>query len=215
MEDDPHLDAKMARFYKWGFDDTADYVASLKSAYGNLRTRAFSPVVPLEEVEETALPRTMTWVHVAALGVGLILGAGIFVSSGEAAAEIAGPAVILSFVVAGISAILSTLCYSEFAVRFPLSGGAFNYLLFSCGELVAFCCVTTLILEYVLANAAVARSFSPYFGQLIGKGSEFFVFERGEWGREVEARWERLWVGASLDDDGAAGDVGARQCQKA
>jgi amino acid transporter len=50
-------------------------------------------------------------------------------------------------------------------------------MLFSCGELVAFCCVCTLILEYVLANAAVARSFAPYLGQLIGKGSNFFTFE--------------------------------------
>ena len=61
--------------------------------------------------------------HHSALGIGLILGAGIFVSTGEAAGAIAGPAVVLSFIVAGISAILSTLCYSEFAVRFPLSGG--------------------------------------------------------------------------------------------
>ena len=58
----------------------------------------------------------------------------------------------------------------------PTHNSAFNYLLFSCGELVAFCCVCTLMLEYVLANAAVARSFSPYLGQMIGKGSHFFSF---------------------------------------
>lgn len=154
--------------------------------------------------------------------------------------------------IAGFSAILSTLCYSEFAVRFPLSGGvsgtallaclraerggptlrcvgrtarsciggahaqpqggpshshctrpapprpdcaprpprrpqAFNYLLFSLGEFVAFGAVATLMLEYVLANAAVARSFSPYFGQLIGKHSEYFTFPmKGEPSRGVE-----------------------------
>lgn len=166
----------MGGFKTWGFDDFADYTGSLKAAYRELWSRAMSPVHALEEVEENDLKKCLNWFHVSCLGVGLILGAGIFVSTGEAAAEIAGPAIILSFMLAGLSAILSTLCYSEFAVRFPLSGGAFNYLLFSCGELVAFACVTTLILEYVLANAAVARSFAPYFGQLIGKHSDYFVF---------------------------------------
>ncbi|GBF87743.1 cationic amino acid transporter-like [Raphidocelis subcapitata] len=167
----------MGGFKTWGFESFEEYTTSLKTAWRSIRNRAFEPTHAAEEVEDNKLPRTLNWFHISCLGVGLILGAGIFVSTGEAANQIAGPAVILSFAVAGLSAILSTLCYSEFAVRFPLSGGAFNYLLFSCGELVAFCCVTSLILEYVLANAAVARSFSPYLGQLIGKGSEFFVFQ--------------------------------------
>ncbi|KAI8465522.1 MAG: amino acid permease-domain-containing protein [Monoraphidium minutum] len=167
---------KKGSFKTWGFDDAGDYVDSMKGAWREMHLRAFSPQNAMEEVEEVPLKKCLNWFHVSCLGVGLILGAGIFVSTGTAANEIAGPAVILSFAVAGLSAILSTLCYSEFAVRFPLSGGAFNYLLFSCGELCAFGCVCTLILEYVLANAAVARSFAPYFGQLIGKGSEFFTF---------------------------------------
>lgn len=165
-----------ARFRTWGFDGWGDYAATLRGAYRGLRGRALAPQEALEAADGPPLPKTMTWLHVSCLGVGLILGAGIFVSSGQAAANIAGPAVVLSFVIAGASAILSTLCYSEFAVRFPLSGGAFNYLLFSCGEAVAFACVATLILEYVLANAAVARSFAPYLGQLVGKGSEYFTF---------------------------------------
>jgi APA family basic amino acid/polyamine antiporter len=70
------------------------------------------------------------------------------------------PAVIISFIVSGVSALLSALCYSEYAAEFPLAGGAYNYISMSLGELAAWWVVTTLILEYILANAAVSRAFS-------------------------------------------------------
>ena len=103
------------------------------------------------------------------LGVGMIIGAGVFVSTGEAAAEMAGPGVIISFIVAGLSATLSALVYSEFAVMYPYAGGAFNYIIASLGEFPSYLVVLTLILCYTTANAAVARSFSPYLAALFGK----------------------------------------------
>ena len=86
------------------------------------------------------------------------------------------PAVVISMFVAGVSAILSALCYSEFAVQFPYAGGAFNYCAVTLGELPAWLVVCMLVLSYILANAAIARSFSAYFAQLVGQEPGFFTF---------------------------------------
>ena len=80
----------MTGFKTWGFEGFEEYTASLKAAYRDLSGRALSPAHGEIEVSETPLPRTLNWFHVSCLGVGLILGAGIFVSTGEAAAQIAG-----------------------------------------------------------------------------------------------------------------------------
>jgi len=124
---------------------------------------------------ENALPRVLNWFHVAMLGTGMIVGAGIFVSTGPAARELAGPAVVISFLLAGLSSLLSALCYSEFAAEFPVAGGAFNYILVSMGEYTAWLVVTSLVMSYILANAAIARSFTAYFATLIGKPTDFFI----------------------------------------
>jgi len=78
--------------------------------------------------------RKLQWWDVIALGVGGMMGAGIFVSTGTAARDHAGPAVVLSYLVAGISALLSAFCYTEFAVEMPVAGGAFSYLQITFGE---------------------------------------------------------------------------------
>jgi len=90
----------------------------------------------------------------------------------------ARPGVILSFVVGGISSLLSALVYAEFAAQYPIAGGAFNYISLSFGELAAWMVVTTLIMEYILSQAAVSRSFTFYFAKLIGKDSKFFLVRR-------------------------------------
>eukprot|EP00878_Enallax_costatus_P045976 GHUV01055531.1.p1 GENE.GHUV01055531.1~~GHUV01055531.1.p1 ORF type:complete len:199 (-),score=19.19 GHUV01055531.1:545-1099(-) len=109
------------------------------------------------------------------IGVGLMLGAGVFVTTGAVAASDAGPAVILSYLVAGFSALLSSLCYAEFSANMPLAGGAYSYISAVFGEYLAWITVANLILEYILANAAVIRGFSPYFAMLINKQPENLV----------------------------------------
>lgn len=79
-----------SRFRRWGFGGRREYAQSMRGVYSDIVNRALSPVTPLEEYEKPVMPRRLTWVHVSALGVGLILGAGIFVSTGKAAADIAG-----------------------------------------------------------------------------------------------------------------------------
>lgn len=111
----------------------------------------------------TEMQRELRWYDVMGLGVGGILGAGIFVSTGKAAHLLAGPAIIASYAVAGLAALLSAACYTEFAVEVPAAGGAFSYLRITFGELAAFLTGANLVMEYVISNAAVARSFTSYF----------------------------------------------------
>ncbi|KAH7444922.1 hypothetical protein KP509_02G098300 [Ceratopteris richardii] len=114
------------------------------------------------------MERKVGWLEVVAMGVGGIMGAGILVSTGQAAHSSAGPAVILSFAIAGFSALLSALCYAEFAVSLPSAGGAFSYLRSTLGEFAAYFTGANLLMEYVISNAMVARSFTSYLATIYG-----------------------------------------------
>jgi len=96
------------------------------------------------------------------LGLGAIVGTGIFVITGTAAANTAGPALIISFVIAAFSCTLSALCYAEFASRVPIGGGAYGYIYTIFGEIVGWLVGWLLICEYLLANASVASGWSGY-----------------------------------------------------
>ncbi|WIA11144.1 hypothetical protein OEZ85_011287 [Tetradesmus obliquus] len=121
------------------------------------------------------MKRVLSVLDLVCLGIGMMLGAGVFVTTGFVASTMAGPAVILSYAVAGISALLSSLCYSEFAVRMPLVGGAYTYVNAVFGEYLAWVTVANLILEYILANAAAIRGFAPYFSMLVNQPADKFI----------------------------------------
>ncbi|MTH53477.1 amino acid permease [Bacillus mangrovi] len=105
------------------------------------------------------------------LGIGAIIGTGIFVLTGVAAAEHAGPALVISFILAGIACAFAALCYAEFASSVPVSGSAYTYSYATFGELIAWILGWDLLLEYGLASAAVASGWSGYFqGFLSGFG---------------------------------------------
>ena len=105
---------------------------------------------------EITLKRALTAKHLVLLGIGAIIGAGIFVLTGQAAAMHAGPAVVLSFVFAGIACAFAGLCYAEFASMLPVSGSAYSYSYATLGELVAWFIGWMLILEYLFAASTVA-----------------------------------------------------------
>ncbi len=118
----------------------------------------------LEEMKgENRLHRVLGPLHLTSLGVGAIIGTGIFVLTGVAAHDKAGPALILSFVLAGIACIFSALCYSEFASMVPIAGSAYTYAYATLGELFAWIIGWDLILEYTVASSAVAHGWSAYF----------------------------------------------------
>jgi basic amino acid/polyamine antiporter, APA family len=117
---------------------------------------------------EATLKRVLTSRQLVLLGIGAIVGAGIFVLTGQAAANHAGPAVTLSFVLAGIACALAGLCYAEFAAMLPVSGSAYSYSYATLGELVAWFIGWNLILEYLFAVATVAVGWSGYLNGLLG-----------------------------------------------
>ncbi|MBI5597325.1 MAG: amino acid permease [Elusimicrobia bacterium] len=118
----------------------------------------------LEEMKhENRLRRILGPVQLSSLGIGAIIGTGIFVLTGVAAHDKAGPALILSFVVAGIACIFAALCYAEFASMVPVAGSAYTYAYATMGELFAWIIGWDLVLEYTVASATVAHGWSHYF----------------------------------------------------
>ncbi len=114
------------------------------------------------ETGEHALKRVLGAVHLTSLGVGAIIGAGIFVLTGLAAAQYAGPAIVLSFVLAGLACAFAGLCYSEFASMIPVAGSAYTYGYATLGEIFAWIIGWDLILEYSVGSATVAVGWSGY-----------------------------------------------------
>lgn len=122
------------------------------------------PVAELqaEAVNDQRLHRTLGPVNLVSLGVGAIIGAGIFVLTGHAAAEFAGPGIVVSFVLAGLACAFAGLCYAEFAAMIPVSGSAYTYGYATLGELFAWIIGWDLILEYLFAASTVAVGWSGY-----------------------------------------------------
>src|SRR5271165_651803 len=119
-----------------------------------------------EEGEHT-LRRSLGPVNLITLGIGAIIGAGIFTLTGQAAALRAGPAVALSFVVAGITCAFAGLCYAEFASIIPIAGSAYTYGYATLGELVAWIIGWDLCLEYAFGASTVASGWAGYFNSLL------------------------------------------------
>jgi APA family basic amino acid/polyamine antiporter len=120
-----------------------------------------------EVVSENRLRRVLGPVALTSLGVGAIIGTGIFVLSGVAAHDKSGPAIVLSFVVSGFACVFAALCYAEFASMVPVAGSAYTYAYATLGELFAWIIGWDLILEYAVASATVAHGWSHYFQDFI------------------------------------------------
>ncbi len=117
---------------------------------------------------EVSLKRVLTARHLVMLGIGAVIGAGIFVLTGQAAAHHAGPAIVLSFILAGTACALAGLCYAEFASMLPVSGSAYSYSYATLGEVVAWFIGWMLVLEYLFAASTVAVGWSGYMNSLLG-----------------------------------------------
>src|SRR5947209_15161196 len=131
-------------------------------------TRKKSLTLLLQQASESGLKRTLTAKSLVALGVGAIIGAGLFVRTAAASAEAAGPAVTLSFIVAAIGCAFAGLCYAEFAAMIPIAGSAYTYTYATMGEFVAWVIGWALVLEYALGAATVAIGWSEYLNNLVG-----------------------------------------------
>jgi len=148
------------------------------------------------ESGEGTLHRSLTSFNLVALGVGAIIGAGLFSLTGIAAADNAGPAVILSFIVAAVGCGFAGLCYAEFASMIPVAGSAYTYSYATMGEFMAWIIGWDLVLEYALGAATVAASWSQYFSQFIeGFGVHFPV-------TLLHGPWDKIDVNGTMTNAG-------------
>ena len=132
--------------------------------------KPLSKLLDMASDSEKGLKRTLGAGNLVALGIGAIIGAGLFVRTAAAAAEAAGPAVTLSFVVAAIGCAFAGLCYAEFAAMIPIAGSAYTYAYATMGELMAWVIGWALVMEYALGAATVSIAWSEYLNNLLGGG---------------------------------------------
>lgn len=129
--------------------------------------KTFDDDQKIQGINEIQLKRSLGPMSLVAMGIGAIIGAGLFSITGIAAAENAGPAIVISFIIAAIGCAFAGLCYSELATMFPVSGSAYTYAYAIMGELLAWMIGWTLILEYAIGAATVAISWSAYVVSLL------------------------------------------------
>jgi basic amino acid/polyamine antiporter, APA family len=132
-----------------------------------LKTKSIEQLVGDAEHGAKALKRTLTAMDLTLLGIGAIIGTGIFVLTGTAAANQAGPAIVLSYVLAGLACAFAALCYAEFAAMIPISGSAYTYAYATLGEIFAWMIGWDLILEYAVGSMTVAVGWSGYFQRIL------------------------------------------------
>ena len=130
-------------------------------------TKSIARITRESEAGEHQLRRTLGPWHLIALGIGAIIGAGLFVRTAAAIAERAGASVTLAFIVAGIGCAFAGLCYAEFASMIPIAGSAYTYSYATMGELVAWIIGWDLVLEYAVGAATVAIAWSEYFNKVL------------------------------------------------
>ncbi|KAL4347656.1 hypothetical protein GQ457_17G001330 [Hibiscus cannabinus] len=163
-------------FKSWG-----NYVQALKDTPTRFKDRLLTRSLDTTELYEVKarsqheMKKNLSWWDLIWFGIGAVIGAGIFVLTGLQAQKVSGPAVVLSFVVSGVSAMLSVFCYTEFAVEIPVAGGSFAYLRVELGDFMAFVAAGNILLEYVIGGAAVARSWTSYFATLCNHNSDDFL----------------------------------------
>ena len=125
-------------------------------------TKPINDILSESENSGKGLKRTLTATNLTTLGIGAIIGAGIFVITGQAAAQYAGPAIVFRFIISGIACAFAGLCYAEFASMIPIAGSAYTYAYATMGEFFAWLIGWDLILEYLFAASTVSVGWSGY-----------------------------------------------------
>lgn len=141
---------------------------SKRRSAGIFRTKSIEESIAETHEEEYSLKRRLTALDLTVFGVGVIIGAGIFTLTGRAAATVAGPAILISFIIAATCCGLAALCYAEFASTVPVSGSAYTFSYATLGEFVAWIIGWDLLLELMLGASVVAQGWSAYAGVFLG-----------------------------------------------
>ncbi|KAL4351496.1 hypothetical protein GQ457_06G024990 [Hibiscus cannabinus] len=183
-------------YWRWSKDDFlpeesfrnwSSYVSALSQIYPRFKDRLVSrsddanEITELRKQSENDMKRCLTWWDLTWFGFGSVIGAGIFVLTGQEAHNHAGPAIVLSYVASGISAMLSVFCYTEFSVEIPVAGGSFAYLRIELGDFAAFIAAGNILLESVIGGAAVARAWTSYFATLLNRHPNSLRIRKGSY----------------------------------
>ncbi|XP_062011858.1 cationic amino acid transporter 8, vacuolar-like [Rosa rugosa] len=162
------------------FRNLSSYKDALSHTPSRLKDRLLNrssdsfELLHLPKQSEHHMHRCLTWWDLIWLGFGSVVGSGIFVITGEATL-LAGPAIVLSYAISGLSALLSVLCYTEFAVEVPVAGGSFSYLRIELGDFVAFIAAGNILLEAMVGAAGLGRSWTSYLASMINTDNTDFL----------------------------------------
>ena len=154
-------------------------------ALGRRATRLKSADAALA-ASDTSMKKCLTAADLILLGVGGVIGGGVFVLTGAAAHDHAGPAVVVSYVLASLTSMITGLCYTEFAVETPVAGSAYNFVSMSFGEFAGYLCGCNLALELTIAAAAVARGWTSYVATLFHASPDALRIRVGPTGGDGE-----------------------------
>jgi APA family basic amino acid/polyamine antiporter len=158
----------MARFYPIGHTGASETIGRARMASNKLMARkSIADILASGEADGHRLAKTLGPLSITAMGIGAIIGAGIFVLTGTAAANYAGPSIMLSFVLGGIVCTFVGLCYAELAALIPVCGSSYTYTYATLGEIFAWIIGWDLILEYAMGAATVAVGWSSYAASLL------------------------------------------------
>ncbi|PHT86615.1 Cationic amino acid transporter 8, vacuolar [Capsicum annuum] len=171
--------SKQDFFPEPSFNNWSSYKNALSHIPTRLKNRLFarstetSELVELKKESENEMKKCLTWWDLVWLGFGSVVGSGIFSITGQETRNNAGPAIILSYAISGLSALLSVFCYTEFAVDIPIAGGSFSFLRVELGDFVAFIAAANILLEAIVGAAGLGRSWSSYFASIIKNDPDF------------------------------------------
>ncbi|RZC43645.1 hypothetical protein C5167_036602 [Papaver somniferum] len=167
-------------FPEESFQSWKSYAKALGETKMRLKDRLTTRSSSEQEVNEMSdrsqnqMKKTLNWWDLIWFGFGAVFGAGIFVLTGLEANRDAGPAIVLSFLVSGVSAMLCVFCYTEFACEIPVAGGSFAYIRVEMGDFFAFIAAGNILFEYIVGGASVARTWTSYFATLCNRNPDDF-----------------------------------------
>lgn len=163
------------------FQTLSAYQTALSQTCPRLKDRVFArstetnELVTLQKESENPMKKCLTWWDLMWMSFGSVVGSGIFVITGQEARFNAGPAIVVSYAISGLSALLSVFCYTEFAVEIPVAGGSFSFLRIELGDFVAYLAAGNILLEAVVGAAGLGRSWSSYFASMINTKNPDFL----------------------------------------
>ncbi|KAL3651091.1 DNA-binding transcription factor cat8 [Castilleja foliolosa] len=161
------------------FTDFPTYLSALSKTPHRLKDRLLGRSSDTGELvrsklqSENEMKKCLTWWDLIWLGFGSVVGSGIFSITGQETHDHAGPAIVLSYAISGLSALLSVFCYTEFAVEVPIAGGSFSFLRIELGDFIAFIAAGNILLEGLVGAAGLGRSWSSYLASMIKSDPDF------------------------------------------